>query len=297
MRRKRRSTLANRSDMRKRRRSFYHHRNSNEARRHVARVFTLFHRLGSGVVKFLVLATVIILISVSFLCLYHSLLSSPYLRLQEVEVEGVDGKIRDELIALCGLDSHSSLLDLNLNRLKRQMEAHPWIRSVTLERRFPHALIVKAEKERPLGVVLMDRLYYVNRWGKVFKEVSQSEEVDFPLITGLDSEQSRQREQLRRAVSFMRTLESVEGPWTLNHLSEVNVKEEEVLSVYYKDIGAEIRLMGSQLGGEMDKLGRVARHLKETGVIDQVNRIDLSYRDGAVVSFRDGIKGKVSSGG
>ncbi|MFH1243652.1 MAG: FtsQ-type POTRA domain-containing protein [Pseudomonadota bacterium] len=294
---KRRSTLVNRFDKRKRHRSFYHHRNSNEARRYVARVFTVFYRVGSGMVKLFILVTVITVISVSFLCLYHYLLSSPYLRLQQVEVEGVDGKIRDELIEACGLGSDSSLLDLNLNRLKQQMEGHPWIRSVTLERRFPHALIVQAEKERPLGVVLMDKLYYVNRWGEVFKEVSQSEGVDFPLVTGLDSEESRQREQLRRAVSLMRTLESVGGPWTLNQLSEVNVKEDEVFSLYYKDIGAEIKLIGSQLGGEMDKLGRVARHLKETGVINQVNKIDLSYGDGVVVSFRDGIKGKVSSGG
>jgi cell division protein FtsQ len=294
---KRRSTLVNRSDKRKGHSSFYHHRNSNEAWRYVVGVFALFHKLGSGMVKFLILATVITVISVSFLCLYHYLLSSPYLRLQQVEVEGVDGKIRDELIEVCGLNSHSSLLDLNLNRLKQQMEGHPWIRSVNLERRFPHALIVQAEKEQPLGVVLMDKLYYVNRWGEVFKEVSQSEGVDFPLVTGIQSEESRQREQLRRAVSLMRALESVGGPWTLSQLSEVNVKEDEVLSLYYKDIGAEIKLIGSQVGGEMDKLGRVARHLKETGVINQVNRIDLSYRDGVVVSFRDGIKGKVSSGG
>ncbi len=248
-------------------------------------------------VKVFILAMVIGLISVSFLSIYHYLLSSPYLRLEQVEVDGVDEKIREELIKACGLSSDVSLLGLNLNRVKHKMEGHPWVKAVSLERRFPHSLIVHVEKERPLGVVAMDKLYYFNGQGEVFKEVSRSEEVDFPLVTGVDREGAKRREQLMRAVSAIKGLEAVKGPWALNQLSEVNVKEDEMLSLYYENMGAEIRLTASALGGGMDKLTRVARHLRESGRMDWVNRIDLNYTDGVVVSFRDGIRGKALSGG
>ena len=282
---KRRAILVNRPVKRKRHRPY------------IFPVFSVVHRIGSGMVKVFILATVIAVISVSFLSLYHYLLSSPYMKLERVEVDGVKEKIRDELIEACGLSSDLSLLALNLNKLKQEMEGHPWVRSVRLERRFPHSLIVQAEEERPLGVVVMDKLYYINRQGEIFKEVSQTEGVDFPLVTGVDREGSKRREQLRRAVYVMRALESVEGPWSLNQLSEVNVKEDEIFSLYYKNMGAEIKLMGSYLVGKMGRLRKVARHLREAGRIDQVHKIDLSYTDGVVVSFRDGIKGKVVSGG
>lgn len=247
--------------------------------------------------KIFLLATLITGISISFLSLYHYLLSSPYMRLEEVKIEGVPEEIRDELIKRCGLDSDLSLLGLNLNELKQEMEEHPWVRSVRLERRFPNSLIVQAEREHPLAVVVMDKLYYINRWGDLFKEVQQSEGLDFPLITGIEREGSKRREQLKRALYVLGALESEKEPWSLNQLSEVHMDKGEIVSLYYNYVGAEIKLMWDNLGGKMDKLRRVVRHLSQTGRIAQVSNIDLTYRDGIVVSFRKDSREKVVSSG
>ncbi|MBL7212957.1 MAG: FtsQ-type POTRA domain-containing protein [Desulfobacteraceae bacterium] len=294
---KQRALLVNRPVKRKRQRPSRHGDRSYGVKRYILPVFSVVHRIGSGMVKVLILVAVMAVISLSFISLYHYLLSSPYMKLERVEVEGVEGTLRDELITSCSLNSNLNLLALNLNKLKKEMERHPWVRSVRLERQFPHSLIVRAEKERPLGVLAMEKLYYINRRGEVFKEVSPSEGVDFPLVTGVDRAGSKRREQLRRAAFVMRNLEAEEGPWSLNRLSEINVREDEMLSLYYNDIGAEIKLMENGFGSGMGKLRRVSRHLKETGQIDQVNKVDLTYTDGVVVSFRDGIKGKVVKGG
>ena len=243
---------------------------------------------------------VIGVISISFVSFYHYMLKSPYIRLEEVDVRGVDGEIKNGLIKMCGLDDGRSLLALHLNELKQKMEKHPWIRSVKLERRFPHILIVQAEKEIPLALVLRDKVYYMNRWGEAFKEVDKSEEMDFPVITGLSKEEADVKKQLGIAVFIIKILESEEGQWSLNELSEINVKKDGGLSLYFNHLPVEIKLMSdlpaiagsadegkwaADLSNRLDGLKKVADHLRQTGRIHQVTKIDLNYVDGAVVTF------------
>ncbi|MFH1294297.1 MAG: hypothetical protein ABIJ44_09245, partial [Pseudomonadota bacterium] len=80
-------------------------------------VLGTIHRVGTGFLRIFLLFAVVTLVSVGFVSLYHYLLASPYMKLQQVKVEGVDEKVRRELIQICGLHSDLSLLALNLNAL------------------------------------------------------------------------------------------------------------------------------------------------------------------------------------
>ena len=251
-------------------------------------VFRLIPLLGSGLLKILFLVVFMAIISLSFLCLYDYLLTSPYMKLEHVEVKGVEKEIRQELIDMGGLNSDLSLLELKLNELKQQMEKHPWIRSVELERRFPHTLIVIAEKESPSALVVLDKLYYMNRYGEVFKEVHESEGIDLPIITGVSGQGPGTCGQLGRAVSIMSVLEQEKGLWSLDELSEIHVKKDGGLSLYFNHLAAEVRLMHEDLSTKIEGLKKVAEHLIRTGRIHQVTNIDLDHMDGALVSFEKG---------
>lgn len=272
-----------------------------EGKKNVFAVYNVIHWFGSGFLKLFILVAVVAMISLSFLYLYHYLLTSPYMKLERVEVKGVDGEIRHDLIQACGLNPDMSLLALRLNELKQKMENHPWVRSVKLERRFPHTLIVRAEKEIPSALVVMDKICYMNRYGEVFKEVCESEEMDFPVITGASEQGSEVSEQLDRAAQIMGILEFEEGLWSLNELSEIHIKKDGGMSLYFNHLAAEIKLMCDQpgierpqpgmagdLASKMETLKEVAGHLIKTGRIHQVTGIDLNHVDGAVVSFRKG---------
>ena len=244
--------------------------------------------MGSGLVKALVLLTVLVVISLSFLAMYHYLLSSPYLKLQQVAMTGADEAVRHDLIKMGNLMPGVSLLALNLNRLQQKMEAHPWVRSIRLEREFPHALIVEVEQQVPWALVAMDRLFYMNRLGEVFKEVADCETTDLPVVTGVTGRQSKLAGQLRHAAEVMRELESEEGPWSLTGLSEVHFNKDGNISLYFRHLRAEIKLAPEDTGRNMEKLKKVVKHLSQAGRIDQVTSIDLNYLNGAVVSFRKG---------
>ncbi len=250
--------------------------------------FSLINRIGFGFAKIFCLILTVAIISLSFISIYHYLLTSPYMKLRQVKVTGVDGEIRHDLIRIGGLNSELSLVSLNLKKLKQKMEEHPWVRSVKLERRFPHSLIILAEKQIPSALVVTDKIHYMNRQGEIFKEVDDSEEIDLPIITGASRDILENHEQLHRAARVIRTLESERGLWSLGELSEIHLNRNRGMSIYFSHFAAEIKVTVEDLVDKMDGLNKVAEHLTRTGRIHQVDRIDLDYVDGAVVSFRKG---------
>ncbi len=272
---KRRSVLNKQSTKKKIKRDFF-------------AFFNVMYRVGSGFLKMFFFLIIVAIVSFSFVFVYHYLLRSPYIKLEEVEIQGVEEGIKKELIRLSDLNSGLSLLALNLNELKQKMEKHPWVRSVKLERRFPHTLAVQVEKEVPSALLMMDKACYVNRWGEVFKEVSEGEDTDFPVITGISGGGTELLNQLNRSANIIRALEQEKGLWSLAELSEIHLKKDGSISLYFNHLEAEIKVMDGDLAKKMSGLKKVAKHLRGIGRIHQVTGIDLSHMDGAVVSFRKG---------
>ena len=135
----------------------------------------------------------------------------------------------------------------------------------------------------------MDKFYYMNRWGEIFKEVWEWEELDFPVITGISSKQSKDwQEKLDVASLILDALGSEKGFWSLKELSEIHLNTDGSLSLYYQHMAAEIKLRPCDLESKMKGLKKVAEHLRRTGRIHQVTNIDLNHVDGALVSFKNG---------
>jgi cell division septal protein FtsQ len=250
--------------------------------------FGVMRRLGAGILKAFLLIAFVMGISAVFLLFYQYLTASPYMKLERVEMEGVDSRIRQELIQAAGLNSDLSLLSLNLSALREEMKKHPWVRSVKLERQFPNTLIVQAEKESAWALVLMDnKTYYMNEWGEVFKEVEDSEDMDFPVITGVSKQGSEVQRQLKQAARVMRILRAEEGEWSLCELSEIHMNEGTDMSLYFNRLSAEIKILCENPASKIEGLKKVAKHLAQTGRIHEVTGIDLNQVDGAVVSFKN----------
>lgn len=233
-----------------------------------------------------VLFSAIVGISVLFLYIYQYLVSSPYLKLEQVNVSGVEQGIKRELIEISELDSSQSLLTINLKAIKAKMETHPWVRSVDLEKSFPHTLIVKVEKEIPCAVVALDRMFYMNRWGKLFKEVEQMDYKDYPVVTGiLDGE--KKDYSLRFAARVLDLFKTDSGAWSLKELSEIHFNDEDTVSLYSMSLPVVIKIGGNELALKSGQLKKVIKDLTKTGRIDMVKAIDLNYGNDVFVSFRD----------
>lgn len=247
-----------------------------------------FRRLGSLSLKVSFLLAVLAVMSLGFLYLYGYLLTSPYIRLEQVQVLGVGDELKSELLGMAGLNYEQSLLAINLDELKRRLEKHPWVRSVELEKSFPHSLVIRVEKEEPWALALSGKLFYMDRWGKLFKEVGPDERVDFPVVTGLSAEGKERQQQLQEAVQVLHLFESQRPPWSLSNLSEVHMKEDGSVCLYLSFIPGVVKLTLPNLTTKFDELKKVVEHLTSTGRLHMVRTINLDYHDGAAVAFEKG---------
>lgn len=241
-----------------------------------------------GLMKVSLATVVLAVVSLLFLSMYHYFLTSPYLRLHHVVIEGVDRSLKHQLLKMSGLSPDMSLLALNLNVLKTKLEKDPWIRSIEVEREFPNTLVIKAEKEDPWAILLSDGMYYVNRYGEVFKKVGNSEAMDFPLITGIRLGDKNWRGELDEATQVMNELDGEKRPWSLGNLAEIHMENGYGCTLYFEGFDAGIEVNSRSLRSEVPELRRVVEHLTEIGKIGEVTSIDFNYADGAVVSFREG---------
>jgi len=250
-------------------------------------VFGIIRQTVPVFLKCFIIFTIIAGTSLSLMYGYHRLLTSPHMRLEKVEVKGVGQGIKNDLTRMCNLNSDLNLLALNMKDLKQEMEEHPWIRKITLEKKFPSTLIVHAEKHIPSALVVMDKIYYMNQHNEVFKQINDSDPIDFPVITGVSGKNRKAHCQLLRAGCAIKILESQKKPWSLKELSEIHVKDEGI-SLYFKHFSAGINVMSDDLEYKIRGLRKVTKQLRKEGRVHQVTGIDLNSDDGAVVSFKKG---------
>ena len=72
--------------------------------------------------KLFLFFSVLVAVSLTFVVLYNYLLASPYMKLEHVEIRGVDESIRNDLLQMGGLTYEQALLNLKLEVLKNEME-------------------------------------------------------------------------------------------------------------------------------------------------------------------------------
>jgi cell division protein FtsQ len=254
----------------------------------LSRLRPIFRAFSALFLKGTFLLAVLAVMSLAFLSLYGYLLTSSYIRLEEVVVSGVDEDLKGELLEMAHLNYEHSLLAIDLKEVQERLEKHPWVRSVNLEKNFPHTLVIRVEKEEPLALALTDKLFYMDRRGRLFKEPSPDERVDFPVVTGLCEKGKERQEQIDVAVRVLRLFEGGEPPWDLSHLAEVHVKQDGAVELYVSFIPGVVKVRVCDMATKLDELKDVVNHLVSTGRIHMVRIIDLGYADGAAVAFEKG---------
>ncbi len=242
----------------------------------------------SSFLKVACLLVCLMMISVLLLAGYQFLLQSPYIRLEQVVISGVEEKIKRELLEISGLRSDITLLAVNLKKLKQNLEQHPWVKSVELEKRYPHTLEVRAKREEPWALVSSGGLFYMDRQGRVFKQVGLAESVDYPVISGDFEDEEHRKRNLELAAHVLEVLEGSGLDWMREEISEVHFRNTGNVSLYFQSLPAMVQVRVEDLERKIDDLNRIVEHLRETDQIKRVTGINLHYRDGAVVSFKRG---------
>ncbi len=258
--------------------------------------FAVLKSLGLSFFKISVFAVLLGVVSLGFIYSYEYFMKAPFLELKEIKIRCQDPHLAEKVKQICRFPKGTTVVAVNLERLKREIEKDPWVRSAVVERRFPHTLMVEVHSHEPIAfVVLKAKLYLMSERGVLFKEVSGEEGLDLPVVTGLSEDgirafpsQEEWGRKLSPVLNILKALKDSEDPWSVAGLSEIHVRGGERFSLYFDRLRAEVRLTARDLGLKLKRLSRVVAHLSKEGVLEAVSRIDLQGRGGAVVSFSNG---------
>jgi cell division protein FtsQ len=217
---------------------------------------------------------------------YVHLLEDSYFRVREVEIEGCS-KIRPEAIrSLILIEGMPNLFAVKLEEVAAPVEAHPWVDQVVVRKIFPNKIRVQIEERKPVAILQLEKLYYIDAKGVIFSPVGEGDGYNFPFVTGLtrqalekDSESSR--ELLVGALELVRMTEAEKRP-PLGEISEIHLSSIFGVQCYAKADGLEVRMGKDSFAEKVRRLSIVWSDIRKKGL--SVTCIDCSDADRIVVT-------------
>lgn len=118
---------------------------------------------------------------------------------EHVEFRGAERATPVALRHLADIRNGTTMWQVDLWRAQRGVETHPWVRSARVYRKLPDTVVVQVEEYEPVALLHRDGLFYVDRSGVVFLR-ARTDELDYPVITGIDAALERAHPDLPRLV-------------------------------------------------------------------------------------------------
>jgi cell division protein FtsQ len=196
--------------------------------------------------------------------------------LEHVNVRGANRASDSELLKLTGLSLGQNLLQLDIAAIERAFASHPWVKSAKVSRRLPDTLDVVLVEHEAKGVVSLGELYLVNAEGQPFKRLTPQDELDLPLITGLDRDAFVENPELSKlrilsALALIPVWSKADGA-----LSEIRTSDLGLTAVTAD--GREVRLGEGDLESKLKRLHRIQSELQARKLSADVIRLDNRMR-------------------
>lgn len=214
----------------------------------------------------------------------HWARSHPYFAIAKLELDGNRRLTRHDVLEWIGVHAGSSVWDATPADLQTRLESHPWIAHASVQREFPRRLTISVQERRPVAVVRLETLNYVDRAGHVLGPLRDDDSRDFPLITGLEDGATRGFAPIgiHRALQFLHRCERL---GCFDGVSEVHVSQQRGVTVFPLRPTVAVVL---GWGGWREKLARSARVLATwEGQTARVAAVDVSFRELVVVKLRE----------
>ncbi len=98
----------------------------------------------------------------------------------------------DRLAELADIRGDENLFWISMNQIHDRIHQNPWVRRAAVRRRLPDTLWIYAEEHKPEAIISDESLFYVDRYGEIFKVPEGGDERDLPVLTGIEVGESRE---------------------------------------------------------------------------------------------------------
>ena len=223
---------------------------------------------------------------------YAHLLGDPLFRVREVEIEGYHKIPKETLLSLLTIEGMPNLFTLQLRDVAQRLESHPWIDHVKVRKVFPDRIWVQVVERRPIAILQLEELYYIDAKGVIFSPLGDRDDYNFPFLTGLSRETLEKNpgeanRLITKALELLRIAEREKAP-PLGEISEIHMEKTFGVHCFTQVEGLEVKMGWEDFGEKLKKLSLIWSDLQKRGWA--VASIDCS--DASRVVVKRVIRGK-----
>ena len=107
---------------------------------------------------------------------------------QQISIVGLQTLQREEVLSELSLTPETSLFDIQPDVLMADLETHPWIHTVSIQRVFPHTLAIRIIEREPAAILQSSKAHYLlDDEAHILSLVDSSEYPDLPRLKGVPS--------------------------------------------------------------------------------------------------------------
>lgn len=213
------------------------------------------------------------------------LLESGYFGVQQIRVENQVRVSEGDILDASDIRAGDSLFDLDLYMIGRKIEEHPWIARADVERSFPNQVVIRVVEREARAIIDLGFLYYVDKTGEVFKMLDAGDQLDYPVITGIDRQYLLENPDqtqgcLNLALLLMDEL-SNRTLFNLDDISEIHYDQQEGLILHTRIGGVPVHMGKMGFDDKLDRLEKIYIDLEPR--LMALRYIDLNVTDRVIV--------------
>jgi cell division protein FtsQ len=247
-----------------------------------------------------VVALLILLLGLGFggKHIYQRLCQCDFFQITAVRINDNRMTSKEQIAALSRVDIHSNLLAINVVQMKALLESHPWIDKAEVIRDWPNRLLINLKEKNPVALLNRETgLFYLDGSGQIIAAASPSQELDFPVITGLENYNfntvgSTQIPKPLQDVFDLLKLANRNNPiLPQQNISEIHITEQGKLILFLLDRPFPIHLgTEGKISTRYYRLVKVLKDLYKTREFSEVLYIRLDYEKDTI------LVGKIETG-
>jgi cell division septal protein FtsQ len=216
-----------------------------------------------------------------------------------VVIEGCRVTSPAEIRELGEIRYHTNLFGLDLRKLEAIIGRHPWVSEVKAQRDWPNRLLVRIVEHTPEALILngdpgKQQLYYMDMKGVPFVPVKPGQDIDFPVVTGVENMQdpAERKAILGDVAHFLKLIKTNNPNLPAQSVSEIHLDKAEGMVVYLVENPFPIFFGTGSVGKKykqlQDVLGVLYKQRKEGMLISQVEYIRMDYLTNKVLVAQSG---------
>lgn len=201
--------------------------------------------------------------------------------LQKIVVSGGPKSLSEaEIIRRSGVQLGTNLFKIKVQEVQFRLQQHPYFKFVSVQRQIPHTLVLEIREHLPEFVLNAGRLYYVDKEGEIFKDITDSDESrDLVVLSGFSDESiltdpQGSREAMRAAAQLQKAFREASFAADLG-LSEIHYEKNIGFTLYPEKKKYSIKVGLKDFPDKIKKFEEIWDKVQKSSA--RISSIDLNY--------------------